>query len=174
MWYHLNMQWTQDRIQNLLRTNDLAVERAVVAIYDRQTQDEKRDSDTKHDNFRGFRSNHASTMSFYARIILKGWKQPNGKKRVHLNSVKLAKARAWMMQYHRQLCEIANEHEARINREEDAREHRKNSFAGADDVVPSEPPVGSWASIARMLVADGLMSGDEADAWKDEMKEGMI
>ena len=54
--------WTKDRIQNLLATNDLAVERAVVAIYDRQTQDEKRDSDTKHDNFRGFRANHADRL----------------------------------------------------------------------------------------------------------------
>ena len=104
--------WTKDRIQNLLATNDLAVERAVVAIYDRQTQDEKRDSDTKHDNFRGFRANHAPTGSFFARIILKGWKQDGNKNRVHLNPDKLAKARRFMMQYHRQLCEVANSKEA--------------------------------------------------------------
>lgn len=35
-----------------------------------------------------------------------------------------------------------------------------------------EPPVGSWASVARMMVQGGFMSGDEADRWKDEMKEG--
>lgn len=105
--------WTKDTIQNLLATNDLAVERAVVAIYDRQTADEKRDSDTKHDNFRGFRANHAPTLSYFARIILKGWKEANGKKRVHLNPVKLAKARTFIMQYHRQLAEIANSKEGR-------------------------------------------------------------
>ena len=100
--------WTKDSIQNLLATNNLAVERAVVAIYDRQTQDEKRDSDTKHDNFRGFRANHAPTLSYFARIILKGWKQDGHKNRAHLNPNKLAKARRFMMQYHRQLAEIAN------------------------------------------------------------------
>lgn len=104
--------WTKERIQNLLATNDLAVERSIVAIYDRQTQDEKRDSDTKHDNTVGFRANHASSMSFFARIILKGWGQDGHKKRVHLNPAKLEKARRFMMQYHRQLCEIANSKES--------------------------------------------------------------
>ena len=100
--------WTKETIIHLLNTNDLAVERAVVAIYDRQTTDEKRDSDTKHDNMIGFRANHASTRSFYARIILKGWKLDGHKKRAHLHSTKLVKARKFIGQYHRQLCEIAN------------------------------------------------------------------
>lgn len=108
--------WTKDRIAHLLNTNDLAVERAIVALYDRQTQDEKRDSDTKHDNRRGFRANHAPTMSYFARIILKGWKAPGGKRRVWLNPVKLAKARHVALQYHRQLCEIANAKQAKDDR----------------------------------------------------------
>lgn len=110
--------WTKETIQRLLATNDLAVERAIVVIYDRQTQDEKRDSDTKHDNYRGFRSNHASTGSFLARIILKGWGQPGGRKKTHLFPEKLAKARKIAMQYHRQLCEVAN------GKEEDRREQQ--------------------------------------------------
>ena len=64
--------WTKDRIAHLLRTNDRAVERALVAIYDRQTQDEKATDHTRHDNQVGFRSNHASTGSFYARWVLGG------------------------------------------------------------------------------------------------------
>lgn len=35
-----------------------------------------------------------------------------------------------------------------------------------------DPPVGSWAVVARSMVEDGLMDADEADRWKDEMKEG--
>jgi hypothetical protein len=100
--------WTKDSIQHLLATNDLAVERAVVAIWHRQTQDEKRDSRTKHDNKRGYRKNHDSTCSKFAHIILKGWNEQDGKKRVHLYSNNLERAREIMMQYHRQLCEIAN------------------------------------------------------------------
>lgn len=92
----------------MISSDDKALERAIVAIYDRQTHDEKRDSDTKHDNERGFRANHAPTMSYFARIILKGWKESGKSKNVHLNPVKLDKARGFMVQYHRQLCEIAN------------------------------------------------------------------
>lgn len=35
----------------------------------------------------------------------------------------------------------------------------------------TEPMPGTWAAVARSLVEDGLMDGDEADRWKDEMKE---
>lgn len=119
--------WNKESIQMLLGTNDLAVERAVVAIFKRQTHDEQRDSDTKHDNMRGFRANHAPTLSFFARIILKGWNgSPDGRKQVHLRGLKLEKARRFISQYHRQLCEIANEKE--INRQEDERERKKANF----------------------------------------------
>lgn len=180
------MPWTEKQITDLLDTNDRAVERAIVAIYERQTADEKQAEHTRHDNTVGFRQNHAKRMSYYARLIKMG---------KHLYPSQLALSRGWMKMYRRQLADIANKKEAaafkpatltadaaariaQINAEEDAREHRKASFAGADDdappsgePIPREPPVGSWASIARMLVADGSMTGDEADRWKDEMKE---
>jgi hypothetical protein len=104
--------WTKERIQALLQTNDLAVERAVVALYDRQVADEKATSTTKHDNTVGFTAAHARTLSYYARIILGGWKRPNGKKVVHLHPGKLEKARRFVMHYHRQLADIANKREA--------------------------------------------------------------
>lgn len=123
--------WTKDKMIALLDSNDLAVERALVVIYDRQTRDEKAESQTKHHNAVGFRKNHDHTGSYYACIILKGWKQPNGKNRVHLNPVKLAKARSIVIHYHRQLCEVANAKE--IDRQEDDREQRKLNFQdGAD------------------------------------------
>lgn len=174
--------WTKERVQALLATNDLAVERAVVALHDRQTQDEKRDADTKYHNKRGWRANHAPTLTFYAAIILKGWKQPNGKKRVHLNPNKLANARKVVMMYHKQLCEIANAKEAastpapkqytkeemdEINRQEDERERKKANFVGAHI---TEPPPGSYAATARAMAA--IMPEFDWDAWKDEMKEG--
>ena len=33
------------------------------------------------------------------------------------------------------------------------------------------PPVGTYAHTARFLAQSGIMDGDEADRWKDEMKE---
>ena len=101
--------WTKDRMIALLTTNDLAVERALVVLYDRQTQDEKRDSETKHHNAVGFRKNHDHTGSRLACYILKGWRQQGGKERRHLNQANLEKARTIVLHYHRQLCEHANE-----------------------------------------------------------------
>lgn len=103
--------WTKDRMLALLANNDLAVERALVVLYDRQTHDEKQVSRTRHNNKIGFRKNHDSTGSRLACYILKGWKQLNGKKLLHLNQVNLGKAREIVLHYHRQLCEVANEKE---------------------------------------------------------------
>lgn len=36
------------------------------------------------------------------------------------------------------------------------------------------PAPGTFAHTARFLAASGLMTGDEADAWKNEMKEGSL
>lgn len=172
------MPWTKERMQTLLQTNDLAVERAVVALYDRQVADEKATSTTKHDNTVGFTAAHARTLSFYARIILSGWRQPNGKKRTHLFSYKMEKARKFVLHYHRQLCDIANAKEqaafrpstltpeaaakiAQINAEEDEREARKANF--------QDPPAGSWAETARAM--KDMFPDFDWDAWKDEMKE---
>lgn len=135
-----NATWTKDRIINLLKSNDRAVEKAIVAIYHRQTADEKATSDTKHTNHRGFRSNHASRGSYYARWVLSGRT---------LSGYHVEKAREIALHYHRQLSEIANEKEAKkneaarsrlnrqyteaewaeINRQEDERERRKSNYA---------------------------------------------
>lgn len=173
------MPWTEQQIIALLDTNDRAVERAIVAIYERQTADEKQTEHTRHDNSVGFRQNHAKRMSYFARLIKRGNR---------LFPSQLALSRSWMKMYRRQLADIANKKEAaafrpsneltpeaaskiaQINAEEDAREHKKESFAGADDSIPREPPIGTWASVARMM-AQGDDSGFDWDAWKDQMKE---
>lgn len=93
------MMWNEAKIEILLHANDRAVERAMVAIYDRQTLDEKATSDTKHRNGRGFRANHASKGSYYARWVLGGRR---------LTGHHLENARKIALHYVRQLTEIAN------------------------------------------------------------------
>jgi hypothetical protein len=142
--------WTKERIQHLLNTSDRAVEKAMVAIYDRQTLDEKATDHTRHDNMVGFRSNHASKGSYYARWVMSGRK---------LTGHHLTNARKIALQYHRQLCEIANSKtiEPTVLSQESLR----------------EPPVGTWASVARMM-SQGDDSGFDWDRWKDEMKEAQF
>lgn len=95
---------TRESISELLRTNDRAVERAMVAIYDRQTADEKSSSDTRHSNSIGFSGAHASKGSYYARWVLSGRR---------LTGAHLDKARRMSLRYVRQLLEIAEEKSAR-------------------------------------------------------------
>jgi hypothetical protein len=48
------------------------VERAILALYERQTSDEQAQGDTKHSNKMGFSSADARRMSFIAEFLLSG------------------------------------------------------------------------------------------------------
>lgn len=65
------MSLTGTDIVNMLRTNDRAVCRALVVLFERQTEDEKTSENTRHHNNRGFRPCHArmgtSMAKFYMR-----------------------------------------------------------------------------------------------------------
>jgi hypothetical protein len=87
-------------IKWLLLMNDRAVEKAIVAIYNRQTVDEKSIQGTTHNNKVGFSSADARKGSYYAKWVLSG-KNLTGK---HLD-----KAREIANKYVRQLCEIATQ-----------------------------------------------------------------
>jgi len=198
-----NMTWTEYEIRTLLESNDRAVERAMIALYDRQTQDEKATSDTHHTNGRGFSGAHASKGSYYARWVLSGRKLS----RHHLDN-----ARRIALKYLRQLTEEANKKtstakvtEERVNERfyTNERAHKKSKVSaqewmrkngaseteiakveaniaagrcpdgccGPEEREEYEPKPGTLAFTARLLAEHGIMSGEEADAWKDAMKE---
>ena len=94
-----------DYIKWLLTMNDLAVERAMVAIYNRQTWDEQQSSDTRHSNGIGFSGADARTGTYYAKWVLSGRK---------LTGNHLMKARVMSFKYVRQLCEIATARMAKV------------------------------------------------------------
>jgi len=87
-----------DYIRWLILMNDRAVERAIVAIYNCQTEDEKSTSDTRHNNKVGFSGADARLGSYYAKWVLGGNK---------LTGKHLEKARAMANKYVRQLVQIA-------------------------------------------------------------------
>jgi hypothetical protein len=87
-----------DYIRWLLNMNDRAVERAMVAIYNRQTADEQVSSDTKHQNGVGFTGADARLGTYYAKWVLKG---------NSLTGNHLMRARMMSYKYVRQLTDIA-------------------------------------------------------------------
>ena len=90
--------WTPETIKALLDRDVLAVERAVVAIYRRQTQDEQVSYETKHHNRVGFAACHARLGSYYANWILSGR---------HLSGSHVERARRMVRHYAGQLYQIA-------------------------------------------------------------------
>ena len=93
-----NTIWTADRIVNILNTNNTAVERAIIAIYKRQTSDEKITQHTHHNNNVGFSAADARTGTYLAKWLLSG---------KHLDGRFLDKGRSIALKYRRQLTEIA-------------------------------------------------------------------
>lgn len=101
------MQITKDYIISLLKTNDIAIARALVALNARQNVEEQISETTKYRNGRGFRPCHArmgtSMAKFYEKFgrlsekQIKYWRhtQADGKMRIEI--------------YANQLLEIAKE-----------------------------------------------------------------
>lgn len=88
----------KDEIKSLLLRNDRAVERAMVVLFECQTNEEQSSHTTKIQNGKGFSAFHANTGTYFAKWILQG-KQLSGKH--------LAKARKMSMFYASQLADMA-------------------------------------------------------------------
>ena len=91
--------FTRTDINALLEKSDKAVERGIVALYERQTGDEQCAAWTKHKNFRGFSKHNAKYGTYCAKWVLKG-KPLTGKF--------LSRCRAICKYHSRQLAEEAN------------------------------------------------------------------
>lgn len=92
--------WDRDSIRDLLATNDRAVERAMVCIFERQTEDEQSSDDVRHHNGMGFAGWSARSGSYYAKWVMSG-RRLTGK---HLD-----KARKIASYHAGQLAAVANE-----------------------------------------------------------------
>lgn len=96
------MMWNKESIHNLLDTNPRAVERALVAIYRRQTADEQAQHATRHSNGIGFSAFDAEFCTDVAQKLISGYY--NG-----LTPKQLAVSRNKMKRYWRQLVEVAEQ-----------------------------------------------------------------
>lgn len=91
--------WTQDEIKTKIQDNQEWLERAVLAIYQRQTEDEQIHEATIEHNKVGFSGVDAKYMSWIAGWIASGR---------HLSGKHLDKTRTRMTKYAGQLTKIAN------------------------------------------------------------------
>lgn len=61
--------WTKEAVQNLLATNDKAVGRALLVLFNNQTEDERATDQTRHSNRRGFTQADAPRMTSMAKFF---------------------------------------------------------------------------------------------------------
>lgn len=100
MWVPAKTKATRKaQIRELLLTNDQAVKRGVVAIYNLQTASEQSDLTTKENNGVGFNGLDAEIMSSFAQRLLKGWP---------LSEKQMVYARKIILKYSGQLLAIAD------------------------------------------------------------------
>lgn len=92
--------WTKEQIRELLASNDKAVIRAMLALYNRQTATEQASHSTRDHNGRGFNGLDASIMSRFTEFY---------NQRGFLSPKMIALTRKKVMKYSGQLAEIANE-----------------------------------------------------------------
>ena len=101
----MNKVWTKDQIVALLQNDAKAVQRGIVAIYQRQMDDEKSNERTYHQNGVGFNSSDAAFLSSLAvRLKSRG-----------LTPKQFECGKKAIMKYAGQLTKIANE-KARIEK----------------------------------------------------------
>ena len=91
--------WTRDEIDAILRSNNAAVERAIIRLFERQTRTEQISESTHLHNSVGFSACHAKNGTYYAKWIQSGR---------HLTGTHLEKARKIALVHSKQLVEIAN------------------------------------------------------------------
>lgn len=95
----MSKKWTKDEIKNLLETNDLAVLRGWLRIYELQTEDEKQIQTTRYNNGVGFNGFDGEILTNMIE---------NFKKWGNLTEKQFALLKKKMMKYAGQLAKIAN------------------------------------------------------------------
>lgn len=92
--------WNEETIKEQIKKNQAWLERAILALFEKQTSDEKITEDTHHHNKQGFNKPDAHLLSYYAKWIQSG---------KHLDGAHLEKARNKVLKYSGQLTKIANQ-----------------------------------------------------------------
>lgn len=91
--------WRKEEVRFKLETDNNWLYRGLLAIYDRQTQDEKESDLTRHDNMVGFNGVDSVILSSYAKSF-KQWGR--------LTPRQIEVCRKKMLKYAGQLAKIAN------------------------------------------------------------------
>lgn len=113
----------EEYLKNLLRTNDYALKKSIVKIYNRQTEEEKLYGRSNEDNKIGFNRYDSEDMSKFARILLD---------KRDLTDEQLQLARHTMPKYWKQLMQLSKEKQERIHPKPEQIEFQLKKYTWSD------------------------------------------
>lgn len=94
--------YTKDEIKNKLSTDVKWMERGVIVLYQRQTEDEKQTQETRHQNGVGFNGTDSRYLSWVGKYLMRGG---------HLSGHHIEKVGKRLPKYWGQIMDIIEEKE---------------------------------------------------------------
>lgn len=130
--------WDRDAVVDLLQSSDVALARAILTLYERQTPNERADSKTVVSNGRGFNAKDAAFLSSIARAL------PKYGNRMTYNQARVA--RKMVPKYWRQLLEEIEDGGGVVSYGASSlkREAAKTPIIENEPVQQSLPQWGTW------------------------------
>lgn len=122
--YFTNQKQWEAYLKDLIRTNDQALLRAIVLIYDSQTDEEKMKGESIEDNCIGFSKIDAAEMGAIARKI---------KAKKELSKGELAKSRNKMQKYWKQLMVISKKQAESKKQKVEETYNEETEYAAIDE-----------------------------------------
>jgi hypothetical protein len=153
-----------DAIRDKLKSNDKWLVRGILAIYAKQTADEKSSQTTNHNNSVGFNGRDAGILSSFAKQILTWQATENPRYDSPLSPKQFALARRAMPKYAGQLARIAAEN----NPVEDEGTRYDSYDAEAAAEMQAEAEAEARAERTAVMVVerfDDLVGEDDAFGW---------
>ena len=129
------MPYTKEFIANKLVTNNEWLIKGLLAIYNKQTDQEQAAGCTREDNGVGFNGADSVILSSFAEQIKRWQALPLNQRRfgIPLSPKQLAIAKKKMPKYARQLAEIANANRPETSNATTAPQHQVNQPVDDDD-----------------------------------------
>ena len=139
--YFTNQKQWESYLKNLIKTNDKALFKSIVCIYNNQTDEEKNKGESIEDNCIGFSKIDAYEMGQIAKII------KNGKS---LTKGEVAKSRNKMQKYWKQLM-IISKQKSKVKKELQELEDELNAIAS----IVQQTPVNEYNEILIKCLEEG-------------------
>lgn len=100
--------FTKETVIAMMETDQSFLEKCIVTIYEKQTEDEQRTKETRHNNGVGFTHGDSIRGSWYAQHILRGLNQYRKVYGNNLTGEHIIKARKFMKKYAGQVIKFAD------------------------------------------------------------------